>query len=199
MIFGQRGYGQITLWSLFLAIAKSQYVRLLKQGHPKKWTVSSKGAFHGWCFGCPWVLLFFGLRVQKLKQPLQGAGVWFIMQDSSLSAEIPYSCQTLHQHEGMSVKQPRFFGILRSLWVPGRLAFWMSWVDPYCRWKKSSTNGTYKTSVNNGINYQPQLVIAGFLNHQQDRVLLEWSLSFAKFAESMASNIPEYPSYPYLK
>ena len=27
--------------------------------------------------------------------------------------------------------------------------------------------GMYKTLGNNGINYQPQLVIAGFLNHQQ--------------------------------
>jgi len=25
----------------------------------------------------------------------------------------------------------------------------------------------YKTIVNNGINYQPQLVLAGFRNHQQ--------------------------------
>jgi len=27
--------------------------------------------------------------------------------------------------------------------------------------------GMYKTHVNNGINHQPQLMNAGFLNHQQ--------------------------------
>ena len=39
--------------------------------------------------------------------------------------------------------------------------------DYYCWWKKSQTT-TWDVSnlVNNGINYQPQLVDAGFLNHQ---------------------------------
>ena len=135
----------------------------------------------------------------------EGAGVWFIMPKAAYQLRFLIVVKRYTNMPGMSVKHPRFFGILRSLWVPGRLAFWMSWVDPYCWWKKSSTNGTYKTIVNNGINMDKlptstgtQPVIAGFLNHQQDRVLLEWSLSFAKFAEKMASNIPEYPSYPYL-
>ena len=33
----------------------------------------------------------------------------------------------------------------------------------YCWWKKSCTSWDVKLPVNNGINYQPQLVIAGFL------------------------------------
>ena len=38
----------------------------------------------------------------------------------------------------------------------------------YCWWKKSQTTTLdVQNPVNNGINYQPQLVIAGFLNHQQ--------------------------------
>ena len=37
----------------------------------------------------------------------------------------------------------------------------------YCWWLKSCTTWDKKNRVNNGINYQPQLVIAGFLNHQQ--------------------------------
>ena len=37
----------------------------------------------------------------------------------------------------------------------------------YCWWKKSCTNGMYETGVNHGINCQPQVVNAGFPNHQQ--------------------------------
>ena len=60
-----------------------------------------------------------------------------------------------------------FVGIYYFWCVKTVLAF--EW---YCWWKKSQTttwdvSGMYKNLVNNGLNYQPQLVIAGFLNHQQ--------------------------------
>ena len=41
------------------------------------------------------------------------------------------------------------------------------WPLSYCWWKKSCTTWDVYNLVNNKINYQPQLVIAGFLNHQQ--------------------------------
>ena len=37
----------------------------------------------------------------------------------------------------------------------------------YCWWKNSCSTWDVKILVNNGINYQPQLVLAGFLNHRQ--------------------------------
>ena len=49
----------------------------------------------------------------------------------------------------------------------------------YCWWKKSCT--TWPPGMYKGINYQPQLVIAGFLNHQQYHFLLgefEFKFSF---------------------
>ena len=146
---------------------------------PKKWTVSSKGAFHGWCFGCPWVLLFFGLRVQKSKQPLDGAGVSSSCL-SSLSAEIPIVVKRYTNIRACRSNNPGFSG---SFDLYGCLAGWHfgcpEWIPTVDGRNPQQMGCIYKTIVNNGINYQPQLVIAGFLNHQQDHVLLEWSLSFA--------------------
>ena len=47
---------------------------------------------------------------------------------------------------------------------------WLHLEDPYCWWfrnPKQPPFGCFPNPINNGINYQPQLVIAGFLNHQQ--------------------------------
>ena len=61
----------------------------------------------------------------------------------------------------------------------------MSTFNTYCWWKKSCITWDVKTLVNNGINYKPQLVIAGFLNHQQywcvcvflvDSNIFEWDV-----------------------
>ena len=50
---------------------------------------------------------------------------------------------------------PQFFGVkITNIWV----------ATTYCWWKKSQTTtwDGAKTPVNNGVNYQPQLVLAGF-------------------------------------
>ncbi len=59
--------------------------------------------------------------------------------------------------------------------------------DSSCWWKKSQTT-TWgdKTLVYNGIDYQPQLVIAGFLNHQQSLFMeVSWILGKWPFMERL--------------
>ena len=73
----------------------------------------------------------------------------------------PFPCTNLQcwQHWG-----PCFQGLFFRPQKWGRINMP---ITPYCWWKKICTTWNVKTTPpNNGINYQPQVVIAGFLNHQ---------------------------------
>ena len=66
----------------------------------------------------------------------------------------------------------------------------------YCWWKKSCTTWDVKNPINNGINYQPQLVTAGFLNHQQygkNIFFLSWRSRLVDEVEKIYPSIKVYP------